>query len=101
MHILTARLDRYDLRKNEHRDTGTQICTELSLQLLFRLTTTDSLLPIPSHLSLRHLSLKLKPNNGTQRPYIAQPYPRRHRGEATPNRTNSVCAREHLLATEL
>ena len=32
----------YDSRENEHRDTGTQIYTEVSIQLLFRLPTTDS-----------------------------------------------------------
>jgi len=52
----------HDLREKEHRDTGTQIYTELNLELLFRLTTTDSLLPIPSH-----LSLKLQPTSGVQR----------------------------------
>ena len=38
----------YDLREKEHRDTGTQIYTELNLELLFRLTTTDSQSPVTS-----------------------------------------------------
>jgi len=34
--VLTAKLIDNDLRENEHRDTGTQIYTELNIELLFR-----------------------------------------------------------------
>ena len=46
--MLTAKLIDNDLRENEHRDAGAQICTELNLELLFRLTTTDSQSPVTS-----------------------------------------------------